>query len=65
MILGNLDAEREFEDLMFEIWSDSQTESEVAGRLDELGKKLAEAKAKYLQSQEFDERIFGDALTTR
>ncbi|HEY9790096.1 MAG TPA: SNF2-related protein [Candidatus Obscuribacterales bacterium] len=64
MILGDLDENKEFEELMFEIWTDSQDDAEVAGRLEELGRRLAGAKAQYLQSQEFDDKVFGDALTT-
>ena len=62
MILGEIENDREFEEIMFNIWAESENEAEVQLRLDSLGKRLIEAKAQYLRSQEFDDRVFGDAL---
>jgi superfamily II DNA or RNA helicase len=64
MILGNLDEDKDFEEVIFNIWSQSQSDGEVASRLEVLGRKLAQAKAEYLSSQEFDDKVFGDALLT-
>ncbi len=64
MILGNLEEEKDFEEMIFNIWTQSSNDVEVARRLEELGRKLADAKAQYLRSQEFDDRVFGDALLT-
>ncbi|MCC7531893.1 MAG: DEAD/DEAH box helicase [Candidatus Melainabacteria bacterium] len=64
MILGELDENLEFEEVMFGIWAQSQTENEVNSRLEDLGRKLSEAKAQYLRSQEFDDAVFGDALVS-
>jgi superfamily II DNA or RNA helicase len=64
MILGELDENLEFEEVMFGIWAQSQTESEVNSRLEDLGRKLSEAKSQYLRSQEFDDTVFGDALVS-
>ncbi len=65
MILGNLDDNRTFEEMIFEIWSHSENDHEVASRLEELGHKLSEAKAQYLRSQQLDDRVFGDALLSQ
>jgi SNF2 family DNA or RNA helicase len=64
MILGNLETDKEFEEIMFEIWSECQDDAAVAARLEELGRRLTEAKAEYLRSQDFDDRVFGNALAT-
>lgn len=64
MILGNLETEKDFEEILFEIWSESEDERQAAQRLEDFGKRLHQAKALYLQSRELDERVFGDALAT-
>ncbi|MCC7531890.1 MAG: DEAD/DEAH box helicase [Candidatus Melainabacteria bacterium] len=64
MILGELDENLEFEEVMFGIWAQSQTDKEVNSKLEDLGRKLSEAKAQYLRSQDFDDAVFGDALVS-
>jgi len=64
MILGNLESEKDFEETLFEIWADSEDESQVAQRLEEFGRRLHQAKALYMSNRELDERVFGDALAT-
>lgn len=65
MILGNLEDKRTFEEVIFDLWTQSENEGEVKERLEELGLKLSAAKAQYLRSQELDDRVFGDALLSR
>lgn len=60
MILGNLDEEREFEDLVLEVWLSSTDEDQFHTRLDELGDRLIEAKQTYLEQREYDDRLFGE-----
>lgn len=64
MILGNLNEDKDFEEILFEIWAQSQDDNEVTARLDELGQKLLSAKAQYLRSQKLDDQVFGDTLLT-
>lgn len=64
MILGNLEDEKDFEETLFAIWYQSENDGQVAQRFEDLGKRLADAKAQYLRSQEFDDKVFGDALLT-
>jgi len=62
MVLGNLDEEREFEDLVLDLWAASEDETDFHGRLERLGDELAAAKEAYLRQRELDERLFGDSL---
>lgn len=60
MILGNLDSEREFEDLALEAWLAAEDETAAQQRFDELGRRLMEARKRYLETKEYDEHLFGD-----
>jgi len=62
MILGNLDEEREFEDIVLDLWVQSEDESGFRQRIDALGDRLAAAKEEYLRQRELDSRLFGDRL---
>jgi SNF2 family DNA or RNA helicase len=59
VILGNLDEEREFEDLVADLWMQADGAAEFRTALDRLGDRLAAAKAAYLQQRTVDERLFG------
>jgi SNF2 family DNA or RNA helicase len=59
MILGNLDDEKEFEDLVADEWAASGGADEFAARMEVLGNRLLAAKAAYFRQQAQDEKIFG------
>jgi SNF2 family DNA or RNA helicase len=60
MILGNLDEEREFEDLVLDVWLAATDEDQFRTRLDELGNRMIAAKQTYLEQREYDDRLFGE-----
>jgi SNF2 family DNA or RNA helicase len=60
MILGNLDEEREFEDVVADLWSESDDVSDFRRRMEALGERLLAAKRAYLEQQAHDDKIFGD-----
>jgi len=60
MILGNLDEEVEFPELVADLWAESADSDDFARRMEALGNRLIAAKETYLQQRGVDERIFGD-----
>ena len=62
MVLGNLDEEREFEELVVELWASASDESDFHRRMEALGERLSAAKQEYLRQSALDERLFGDRL---
>lgn len=60
MILGNLDDEREFQDVVADLWAESADSDDFARRVDALGDRLLEAKQAYLQQRAHDDRLFGN-----
>ena len=60
MILGNLDEEREFEDVVADLWAESADMGDFRQRMEELGDRLLQAKAEYQEQQANDNKIFGD-----
>jgi SNF2 family DNA or RNA helicase len=60
MILGNLDEEREFEDVVADLWAESGDAADFRRRMEDLGDRLLKAKAEYQEQQAHDNRIFGD-----
>ncbi|MDI6786885.1 MAG: SNF2-related protein [Planctomycetota bacterium] len=64
MILGILDEEQDFEDVVLETWVQSSSEDEFKQRMQTLGEKLISAKEEYLRFKEHDEKLFGDAFET-
>ncbi len=63
MILGNLDDQREFEDLVADLWSESDDTNDFSRRMEELGNRLLAAKETYLQQRSHDDRLFGNRFT--
>ena len=63
MILGNLDDEREFQEMVADLWVESGDGSEFARRMEELGDRLVAAKEAYLQQRGLDDRLFADRFT--
>ncbi|HEX4793314.1 MAG TPA: SNF2-related protein [Humisphaera sp.] len=60
MILGNLDDEKEFEELIAEEWAASTDSDEFAARMEVLGSRLLAAKAAYFRQRAQDEKLFGN-----
>ncbi|TLZ50776.1 MAG: ATP-dependent helicase [Methanobacteriota archaeon] len=61
MVLGNLDEEKTFEDLLMEIWTiedAAKRRAEVA----KLGEELAKARGTYETAKTYDDRLFGSGL---
>ncbi len=62
MILGNLDEEKEFEEVVTDLWAQSRDESDFRSALDRLGDQLLSAKESYLRQRAQEERLFGENL---
>jgi SNF2 family DNA or RNA helicase len=60
MILGQLSDEREFEDLLLDIWIESQNPEELQSGFNRLGELLAAARQAHQKTQEYDDALFGD-----
>jgi SNF2 family DNA or RNA helicase len=60
MILGNLDEEKEFEDVVTDLWVRAEDSSEFRSALDQLGEQLLTAKETYLRQRAQEERLFGE-----
>ncbi|GIW92573.1 MAG: hypothetical protein KatS3mg110_0620 [Pirellulaceae bacterium] len=60
MVLGNLDEDREFADMVADLWADSPDDQEFHRRMEELGERLLAAKEAYLRQRAYDDRLFGD-----
>ena len=59
MILGNLDDEREFPDVVADLWAESADQDDFARRIDALGDRLLEAKRAYFEQRSLDDKLFG------
>lgn len=58
MILGEFDAEREFADVVMELWARSATPTERENAFERLGSELIAARERYRQMQEIDRTVF-------
>ena len=59
-ILGHLEKEENFEDLVMGIWLKSANDGEVKVGFEKLGDDLVKAKNEYLRTKSFDSEIFGE-----
>jgi SNF2 family DNA or RNA helicase len=64
MILGHLDDERDFDEIVMDTWVRARTPDEVAAGFAHLGEALAEAREAYRRTREYDEALFGEDLST-
>lgn len=63
-IIGHLEEEeRSFEEILMELWC-SEREEGFARSMEELARQLIEAKGRYLQIRQVEDRLFGDELAT-
>lgn len=60
MILGNLDDEQEFEDLVADTWVQAADEQAFRAALDQLGERLVAARGAYLRQRAHDDALFGE-----
>ena len=60
MILGQLSDERDFEDLLVDIWMSAQTSEELHAGFNQLGEALIQARQAHQKFQEYDEALFGE-----
>jgi SNF2 family DNA or RNA helicase len=60
MILGNLDEEREFQDVVADLWAESDDADEFRRRMEDLGDRLLAAKEQYFRQRSQDEKLFGN-----
>lgn len=60
MILGNLDDEQEFEDLVADTWVQAADERAFHAALDQLGERLVAARGAYLRQRAHDDQLFGE-----
>lgn len=58
MILGEFDAEREFADVVMELWARSGTPTERDTAFDQLASELIAARERYQRTQEIDRAVF-------
>ncbi len=58
MILGRLQGEQEFEDMVYELWVKHADEAERGKAFNALGTRIKRAKSAYKKSQELDEKLF-------
>jgi SNF2 family DNA or RNA helicase len=59
-ILGNVDDEFDFSEIVMDIWLKHQAKPELDTAFDCLADNLLKAKGQYQQTQELDEQIFGE-----
>lgn len=60
MVLGNLDDDREFPEVVADVWRGSSDDDDFALRMEDLGNRLLAAKQAYLQQRSHDDRLFGN-----
>jgi len=59
-ILGHLEREDDFEEIVMEIWLASTNEKELQRGFEKLGEELLQAKKRYLKTKAFDNELFGE-----
>ena len=60
MLLGKMDDERDFADIVMDIWVNSQTQKELEEGMEKFGEKLVNARKEYVNIKEYDNRLFGE-----
>src|SRR5262249_44172106 len=60
MIVGNLEDDREFEDMIIDLWIQSDDRQQFSGEMEKFGDRLVHAKEEYLLKQEHENKLFGD-----
>jgi len=60
MILGRIRGEKEFSDMVYDIWVQSDSDAERKKRFGQLATRLKHNKASYVKSKVLDEKLFGE-----
>ena len=60
MILGYLTEEADFEEMLLEVWLQSEDEASLDANMTNLGDRLVEARRKMRRVQDFDDTLFGE-----
>ncbi len=60
MILGQLADERDFEDIILDIWAQARSDEELSAGMAELGQALLQARAGYQEIKAYDDALFGE-----
>lgn len=64
MILGQMADERDFEEIVMELWSKAQSNDDLATEMVALGDALVEARSAYQKMKEYDDTLFGEDFST-
>ena len=64
MILGHLVDERDFGNIIMDLWISSSTSSELAKGFAQLGDELIKAREGYQRARDYDEVLFGEDFST-
>jgi SNF2 family DNA or RNA helicase len=59
-ILGNLGSDRDFSNIVMDLWAGSKDDSELKANFDRLGEEIVAARKAYEKTKELDEIIFGE-----
>lgn len=62
MILGTMEEQRDFEDMVWDIWRQSADEAHLLEGMETLGQSLLAAKAKYQQIKRVDDALFMELI---
>jgi hypothetical protein len=60
MILGHLTREQDFEEMLLEVWLQSQDEASLATGMEQLGETLVAARDATRKVEAYDEALFGE-----
>jgi SNF2 family DNA or RNA helicase len=64
LILGQLSDERDFEEVVLEIWRQAQSTADLSMKMGDLGDALVKARTAYQEMKEYDEALFGEDFST-
>jgi SNF2 family DNA or RNA helicase len=60
MILGSLAEDQEFEDMVAELWVQTDTTQDFQQAMERLGERLVAAKQRYLEQRAYEDTLFGE-----
>jgi len=60
MILGHLEDERSFQEIVMDVWTQARTPDQAAAGFEQLGDALARAREDYQHTRDYDEALFGE-----
>jgi SNF2 family DNA or RNA helicase len=63
MIVGNLEEDSEFEEMVVNMWVQSETNEHFSQEMEKFGDRLVLAKEEYVRQQELENHVFGDACS--